>query len=813
MEPIRRLGSAPFLCALACVPLPAANGRAILTDVSTQTFLDHLRGLPSYRGQVVHVERLPARPPRYGRLERPLPAPLTQALSRRGIGELYTHQAQAVSAVRRGENVVVSTSTASGKTLCYNLPVLEAMLKDRHARALYIFPTKALAQDQLRSLRELTEEAMPPLRYDTFDGDTPQGRRGRIKKESRIVLTNPDMLAVGILPNHTSWARFLASLRYVVIDEAHVYRGIFGSHVANVIRRLRRLCKFYGADPQFICCSATIANPQELVERLTGAGVTVISDDGSPHGPKDFVFWNPPLLDDVTGTRRSAHTEATHLFTELVRANIRNITFTKTRRVAELLLLYARESLQKEAPELAGRIRAYRAGYRPEDRRQIERELFGGHLIGVTATTALELGVDIGSLDATVLTGYPGTIASTWQQAGRSGRGTDYSMSFLVALDSPIDQYLMRHPQDFFARIPEHALINPTNPHILAQHLLCAAYEMPLTPEDEPLFGGEDGYVPVMIDLEKRGYLTYAGDRWFYAGMDYPAESVNIRSTSSRSYNIVDTSRPGYNVLETVDAEVAFFQVHPGAIYLHQGDSYIVTQLDLYTRNAYVVPTDVNYYTQARDLTDVRIIQSLRSRRLPTTDAYWGRVRVTTQVIGFRRKQQYTDTVLSDEPLDLPPQSYETAALWFAVPKEMGDALVAAGRDLAGAIHALEHASIGMLPLFAMCDRQDIGGLSMVVHPDTGVTTIFIYDGPPGGVGISEKGFEILPDLWQATLQLLRECSCQDGCPSCVHSPKCGNNNEPLDKAGARELLSMLLANRSSRGMMELQAPDNGERR
>ncbi len=480
-----------------------------------------------------------------------------------------------------------------------------------------------------------------------------------------------------------------------------------------------------------------------------------------------------------------------------MQANIRTIAFTKTRRVAEILLVYAREALRKVDPALPDRIRAYRAGYRPEDRREIERMLFNGELTGVTATSALELGVDIGSLDATVLTGYPGTIASTWQQAGRAGRGRGYSISFLVGLDNPLDQYLMRHPDEFFRKIPEHALINPANPHILSQHLLCAAHEMPLTPDDEARFGGEAAFEPVMVELEQRGFLRFTGDRWYYQGLDYPAQNVSIRSTSSSHFNIVDTSRPGYNVLETIDAERAFFQVHAGAIYLHQGDAYAVTQLDLYTKNAFVVPADVNYYTQTRDLTDVRIIQSLRSRSAGTADAFWGKVRVTTQVIGYRRKQQYTDTILSDEPLDLPPQSYETMSLWFTIPPDVAEPLRAQGHDIAGALHAVEHAAIGLLPLYAMCDRSDIGGVSMTIHPDTGGMAIFIYDGPPGGVGISEKGFEMLPQLWRATLQALRECPCEDGCPSCVQSPKCGNNNEPLDKAGAKMLLAMLLGERA----------------
>jgi len=767
-------------------------------------FLSHIQSLPGYRGQIVHVERIPARAPRYGRLERPLPPALADALRRRGIRDLYTHQAQAINAVRRGENVVVSTSTASGKTLCYNLPVLEAIIQDRQARALYLFPTKALAQDQLRSLRELTEDNLPGLKYGTFDGDTPQAQRGRIKKTASIVLSNPDMLSLGILPNHTAWARFFSNLKFVVIDEAHAYRGVFGSHVANVIRRLRRVARFYGANPQFICCSATIANPQEHVARLIGLPVTVVDDDGSPHGPKEFVFWNPPFLDEARSARKSANTEATLLFTELVQAGIRNITFAKTRKLAELILLYARDSLAKDAPELVPRIAAYRAGYRPEDRRQIERALFNGQLVGVTATNALELGVDIGDLDATVLTGYPGTVASTWQQAGRAGRGREESLTVLIGLDGPLDQYIMRHPQEFLTRRIEHALIDPSNLYLLVKHLACAAYELPLSPEDEALFGGESAFEQAMVALERQGLLRYTGQpryitddemyrgqRWFYGGMDYPAEGVNIRSIAPDAYQVIDRSQ-GNAVLETVEASTAFFQIHPGAIYLHQGESYLITHLDLYTRNAYAVPTDVNYYTQTKDITDVRIIQSLKHQDLGSTHAYWGKVQVTTQVIGFRRKQQFTDTVLSEEPLDLPPQSYETRALWFDIPPAAIERIGQAGLDLAGGLHAAEHAEIGLLPLLTMCDRNDIGGLSTIAHPDTGQPQIFIYDGFPGGVGISEKGFDLLPDLWRATLQTLNECPCEDGCPSCVQSPKCGNNNEPLDKQAAKVLLSVL---------------------
>mgnify|MGYP000100093307 CR=1 FL=1 len=756
-------------------------------------FINHLKRQRFYRGQIVHVEHIPARPARYGRLDRPLPASLQDALQRVGAEKLYTHQAQAINAVRAGQNVVVATSTASGKTLCYNVPVLEAVIKDWRSRALYLFPTKALAQDQLRSLRELTRPNLREVKFGTYDGDTPQSTRARRRKEAAIILTNPDMLHLGILPNHTLWAHFFANLKYVVIDEAHVYRGVFGSQVACVLRRLRRICRFYGANPQFICCSATIANPGEHIERLVGVPALVVDDDGSPSGAKEFVLWNPPFLDRARTSRRSANSEATDLFVEMARQGVRNITFTKARKVAELILRYARGVLEEKDPELVPLIKSYRAGYLPEERRKIERELFSGKLLGVTATSALELGVDVGSLDATVLVGYPGTIASTWQQAGRAGRGVRESLSILIGLDSPLDQYFMRHPEELFGRPHENALIAPDNVYILEKHLPCAAHELPLTSDDESLFG--PGFVEAMINLERKGVLDYRGERWYYMGWGYPAQEVNLRSVSGSRFALLDESR-GYQTLEEIEASSALYRVHPGAIYLHQGESYLVTDLDLEAQVACLRPVDVDYYTQPRELNDVSIVRSLRHKEFPTTTAFFGQVRVTQQVIGYTRKQQFSETVLSVEYLDLPPQSYETKALWFEVPSEIARRVSNRGLHFHGGLHALEHAAIGILPLFAMCDRLDIGGLSTPCHPDTGKPQVFIYDAFPGGVGIAEKGFELIEELWKATLSTIEECPCEDGCPSCIQSPKCGNNNEPLDKKAAVVILRGLLGRR-----------------
>jgi DEAD/DEAH box helicase domain-containing protein len=586
-------------------------------------------------------------------------------------------------------------------------------------------------------------------------------------------------------------------LKYIVIDEAHSYRGVFGSHVALVLRRLRRLCYLYNSGPQFICCSATIDNPGEHAEGLVGLPFTVVDNDGSPKGGKDFVFWNPPIIDEARSIRRSANSEAAGLFTELVSHDIRALTFSRTRRLTELVANYSRQKLAELSPTHVRKIKAYRAGYLPEQRRQIEQELFSGQLMGVVATNALELGIDIGDLEATVLTGYPGTIASTWQQAGRSGRGDKSSLSFLVALDNPLDQYFMRHPDSFFQKSFENALVNPENPYILRAHLLCAAWESPLLSNDDRFFG------PCLIqeaeELEKQGMLRQRKARWHLSpSIAYPAQEVNIRATSGENLALIDTSTN--SLLETIETSTALFQVHPGAIYLHQGDSYLVTELDLFGHTAEAQPVTVPYYTVAREINDLRILKAVSQKSYRRVKVCLGQVEVTTTVVGFKKKAQFTDEVIGEEPLDLPSQHFPTVALWFDLPAEVIDSLVRAGLDLAGGLHAAEHAAIAILPLFAMCDRNDIGGVSTPFHPDTGRAQIFIYDAYPGGIGIAEKGFEIIEQLWQATLEAIAECPCQEGCPSCIQSPKCGDNNQPLDKKAAQMILKGLLAGVRDKG-------------
>ncbi len=760
--------------------------------MDTLAFLHHLQSQPTYAGQVAHVEHISPHRAEYAELDRPLAPELLARLKGQGLFPLYAHQAAAVNSIRDGQNVMVATASASGKTLCYNIAVAEALLADRSGRAIYLFPTKALAQDQLRALHKLfTPDLFQIEELDTFDGDTPRGERAEIRKRARIILSNPDMLHVGILPNHQYWSRLLRHLKYVVVDEAHTYRGVFGSHVAGVLRRLRRLCRLYGSEPQFICSSATIANPGEHAGQLVGLPFAVVDNDGSPHGGKDFVFWNPPIIDEAKSVRRSANSEATHLFTELVHQGTRTLTFARTRRLTELIYIYAKERLAEISVGRPLKIMPYRAGYLPEERRQIERELFHGQLAGAVATNALELGIDIGDLDATVLAGYPGTIASTWQQAGRSGRSREQSMSFLVGLDNPLDQYFMRHPDSFFGKNFENALVNPANPYILRAHLLCAAWECPLDSDDEQIFG--PAFARERDMLVEQGVLRERNRRWYLSpAIAYPAQAVNIRATSGKNFDVVDTSTD--SLLETVEASVAFFQVHPGAIYLHQGESYLVKELDLNNRTAYAEPTKANYYTQTKEIEDLHIVKVLKKKKAGRVNLYLGEVEVTNHVVGFKKKAQYTDEVIGEEPLDLPPQTFATVGLWFDLPDGVEFRLEEAQLDYAGGLHAVEHAAIGILPLFAMCDRNDIGGVSTPLHPDTGRAQVFIYDAYPGGVGITERGFDIITELWQATLRAIVECPCQDGCPSCIQSPKCGNNNQPLDKEAARVLLEELLA-------------------
>ncbi|MCL6519967.1 MAG: DEAD/DEAH box helicase [Armatimonadetes bacterium] len=752
--------------------------------MSLRKFLAELQNSPEYKGQLVHLAVIPAKLARYGEVRYKLNPRLCERLKAIGIDKLYSHQAAAINAVLGGRHVVVVTSTASGKTLCYNIPILNIQLSEPTKRAIYLFPTKALAQDQLRKLNELNHQF--ELRFGIYDGDTPQTERRAIRKNCHTVLTNPDMLHLAILPYHTQWADFFRNLAFVVIDEMHVYRGVFGAHVANIIRRLRRICRHYGSVPQFIACSATIGNPEELMRKLTGVRTEVIDDDGSPSGEKLFAFWNPPYIG--VGERRSANWEAAYLLSKLACRRIRSITFAKARVVAELIYRYARANLEAHDPETAGRIMPYRGGYTPEQRRQIEKGLFEGELLGVTATNALELGVDVGDLEACILTGYPGTIASTWQQIGRAGRGQNTSLAILIALNNPLDQFIVQNRAYLLDRTNEKAILDPQNPYILAEHLSCAAYETPISELDYDLFGANSE--PLLNLLAESGQIVRQG-KWFWNGEGYPAASVNIRSTGGNSYLIYDVAKPG-EPLGSVEEATAFQMIHEGAVYLHQGESYVVERLDQVGCCAYASRRDVDYYTSATTVTETLIKRTLKSQTLAGSQVYFGEVIVTEQVIGYKKKRLLTDETLENVDLNLPPQSFDTQAIWLVIDSSIARIVRSQGYDLEGGIHGLEHALIGMMPLYAMCDRQDVGGASHPSHFHTGLPTIFIYDAHPGGVGIAEDAYTKIKELINSTLKAISECPCFDGCPSCIHSPKCGNNNSPLDKQASLLILNAL---------------------
>jgi DEAD/DEAH box helicase domain-containing protein len=702
---------------------------------------------------------------------------LASALVATGVTALYRHQAEAWQAARRGENVVVTTGTASGKSLAFNLPVLDEIVREPKTRAFYLYPTKALAQDQARALAELRLKGLKPAIYD---GDTPSERRWQIRKWSNVVLTNPDMLHVGVLPHHDRWGDMLANLRYVVVDEAHVYRGVFGSHVANVLRRLRRTARIYGAEPQFLLASATIANPGELALDLTGLGVTVVDRDTSARAERQVVIWNPPLLDPELGLRASPLGDASRLLAQLASRGLRTICFAKSRKAAELIHRFARERVDAAT---ANRLAPYRAGYTPEQRREIERRLVEGELLGVTATDALELGIDIGLLDCAISVGFPGTVASLRQQWGRAGR-RERGLAILVASDDALDQFFAREPDALLSRRVEAAILDHSNPRILDPHVLAAAFEAPLEEADADVLGSEALRRAAMLpELEQ----TPAGYVW--RGRDYPAARFSLRSGDAEAFTVVDGDTG--SLLGLVEHDRAYSTVHEGAVYLHLGEQYLVESLSLEERVALVRSAGVDWYTQAKKESETTIESSERAARRCGVELHFGRVSVTEQVVGYARNSVRDGATLDVVPLLMPETTFETEAIWFCPEPEQLEGLEQMPK-LLGALHAAEHSLIALLPLWAMCDRWDIGGLSTNVHYQTGRPTIFVYDGHAGGVGITERGFERFEDWVDDTMRMLEHCPCAAGCPSCVQSPKCGNLNEPLDKAGALAVLERM---------------------
>jgi DEAD/DEAH box helicase domain-containing protein len=716
----------------------------------------------------------------------PLPAQLdpglAEALGRVGIDSLYTHQLRAYETAA-DSNLVITSGTASGKSLAFNLPVLDGIAARAKDRALYLYPTKALAQDQARKLAQLRP---PNLREAIYDGDTPREERPAIRRRSNLVLTNPDMLHIALLPNHKSWGDFLANLEWVVVDEAHTYRGVFGSHVANVLRRLRRLARAYGSEPRFLLASATIANPVELAERLVGTPFELVDDDGAPRAGREIAMWNPPLIDERSGTRRSALSEAADLLAELVSHGVRTICFLKSRRGIELIQRFARENLERRGkPELAKRIAPYRGGYTPQQRREIESRLAAGELLAVVATDALELGIDVGELDAAICVTFPGTVASLRQMWGRAGRRRR-GLAVYVAGQDALDQFFCRHPEEFLGRPVEAAILDHGNEQIATRHLIAAAYELPLTDEDDEVFGPEwRGRAERLLEA---GELRGVGGKLMPRRAEFVANRIPLRSASADSVAVIE--RDAGEMLGLVEAERAFTTIHPGAVYLHLGRSYEVDRLDIEERRAIVSAFDGDWYTRPKKETEIYIERVHEQREVAGVQLNFGEVSVTEQVIAFQRVSVSDQEPIDIVALELPEQNFVTQALWYVLPDPLSRKLPT--EALLGSLHATEHSQIAVLPLIAMCDRWDIGGLSTNVHFQTGRSTIFIYDGHPGGVGITRRGYEEFERLLGDAERLIAECPCEAGCPSCVQSPKCGNLNEPLHKAGALELMGLM---------------------
>jgi DEAD/DEAH box helicase domain-containing protein len=755
------------------------------------------------------IKHLPAQEGRYVDYPADVHPSLVKALREKGYERLYTHQHSCWEAARQGQNAVVVTPTASGKTLCYNLPVLDAMLKDTSARALYLFPTKALANDQRVELDETIKLLPEEIRIFTYDGDTPQDARKAIRARGHIVLTNPDMLHAGILPHHTKWIKLFENLRYIVLDELHNYRGIFGSHLANVLRRLKRIAAFYGAHPQFILCTATIANPSEMAEKMIEAPVTLVDDNGAPRGDKYIVFTTPPIVNKFLGIRRSYVNESRRIAALFLKHNLQTIVFAQSRLITEVLLTYLKEDIEKTIKD-EGLIRGYRGGYLPIKRREIEKGLREGKILGVVSTNALELGIDIGTLDVAVLAGYPGSIASTWQRAGRAGRKTGTSAAVLVGSSAPLDQFIVNHPDYFFSKSPEKALINPDNLTILINHIECAAFELPF--QDGETFGRAD-IGEILKYLEEEKILHHSKEKWYWTSEAYPADGVSLRSISSDNFVVVDQTGPA-KVIAEVDFTAALTTLHPKAIYLCEGEQYYVESLDYEQRKAYVKKTDIDYYTDAIDYTKIKILDTFDTKRLDRYDARHGEVHVATQVVGFKKIKFHTMENVGAGDLSLPTNEMHTTAYWVTVPAALLQDLPFTPEQKINGLYGLSYIMHGVAPLFLMCDIHDIGvslgdnstgesippkDLRAKIQPLQGPVyldadfepNIFIYDNYPGGIGLSPSLFDLDKTLLATCLKTISDCPCSEGCPSCVGPTK---ESGEQAKDVALEILTRLLA-------------------
>ena len=728
---------------------------------------------PVYRNRTVHTEICEPELPQFGTLEVPLKDTLESYLDQHRI-RLYSHQCEAINRIRTGKNVIITTPTASGKTLAFNLPVFERLESDTEARALYLYPTKALSNDQLATLAQMALYTGISARPAIYDGDTPQSRRAAVRENSRVIISNPHELHQ-VLSWHAKWRPFFSNLKFIVIDEAHRYRGVFGSNIALLLRRLVRLCHHYGSDPQFILSTATLANPLEFAGRLTGLPFELVDEDGSPHGRKHFVLYNP-FYNGIG--ERSTYQETKDLLVSCVKDNLQTLCFTGSRKMAELVTLWAREDARRSSARLAESISAYRAGYLPEERRFIERQLKEGFLKGVVSTNALELGIDVGSLDAVIIAGYPGTMMSTRQQAGRAGRKGGESLAILVAMANPLDQYFMHHPQHLFSRSHEHAIIDTGNPYIVSGHLLCAAAELPLREIPDREYFGET-FPGLLSELESSDLIRKTSRGWVYSGRGRAADAVRLDGIPGSTFRVLCHGR----LLETMDRAQAYREAHTGAIMLHQGETYVVSEMDLETHTIRVTETDVDYYTQPLKKVDLSIIEIVETRMINGARCAFGDVEVTEQYTGYKIKRK--DTIIGVEPLDLPPITFRTKAFWFIPAPDTEQRIERSILDLAGGLHGAEHAIIALMPLHVMCDRWDIGGLSSPAFGENCEPVVFVYDGYEGGIGLAEKAYEILPDVFSSAHELVRDCGCDEGCPSCIYSPKCGNDNQPLDKEAA----------------------------
>ena len=721
--------------------------------------VQRLRESPEFGDRVTTWRTLPPRPARHADWPAELDPRVASAMAARGVARPYTHQAQSIAATLEGRNVVVVTPTASGKTVCFNAPVLDAVLRDPSARALYLFPTKALAQDQVAELRALAASTGAAIKAHTYDGDTPANARSVIRRAGQIVVTNPDMLHTGVLPHHTTWVHLFSHLKYIVIDEMHAYRGVFGSHLANVLRRLRRVCRFYGADPRFILCSATIANPRELAERLIEAPVTLVDDNGAPQGEKHVIFYNPPVVNQQLGIRASSVLTGCAVAAELLANRVQTIVFARSRMSVEVLLTYLRErAAARRIPTEA--IQGYRGGYLPTQRRAIERGLRAGEILGVVSTNALELGIDIGGLDACVMVGYPGTVASTWQQAGRAGRRQDASLAVLVASSSPLDQYIINTPGYFFGHPPEAGLINPNNLYVLLSHIKCAAFELPF--EDGEDYGGAP-VAEILSYLAEERIIHHAGTTWHWSAESFPAEAVSLRAASTDNFVIVDIGQPGEaRVIGEMDRYAVPTMLHEEAIYIHLGQQYQVETLDWEEKKAYVRPVDVDYYTDANlavrlEVLDISAEDGSRA---------WGEVALTYLPTIFKKIKFNTHENVGWGEIHLPEETMHTTAYWLALPPAAIEGL--SKGELEGGLLGLATLLTNIAPLYLMCDPRDLGMQPEVRSPFTRRPTIFIYDRVPGGVGFGERLYQQQADVLEAAAQQVDRCPCERGCPSCV---------------------------------------------